>query len=70
MSGDQPDYLIRLRPVAHSGPVISRLRMFLKAALRAWGLRAIEAVEVPRDAPRLRPHGVADMPAARAAGEK
>jgi hypothetical protein len=50
-----PDYLIRIRvvrdPVPGDRPVSIRLRWFLKAALRAYGLKAVSIEEVPAREP-------------------
>jgi hypothetical protein len=45
---DRPcDYRVTLRPLPSDGrPPTIRLRLFLKVALRAFGLRAVEVEEV------------------------
>jgi hypothetical protein len=47
----QPDYLVRLHPLPRSGPVASRLRRFLKSAIRAYGLRAVSIREIAAEEP-------------------
>jgi hypothetical protein len=46
--GEQPDYLVRLRPLKSSVPGTVRLRKLLKLALRCLSLRAVRVEEVPR----------------------
>jgi len=41
----KPVFTIRLQALPGSVPVSARLRMFLKSALRAWGLRALSVTE-------------------------
>jgi hypothetical protein len=57
MPGDQPDFVIRLRPLRDDYGVLPaiRLRRGLKHLLRVCGLRAIDHREVPRDSPTPRP---------------
>jgi hypothetical protein len=42
----QPDYLVRLRPLPGGYSPLTRLRRFLKAALRVYRLKAVTAIEV------------------------
>jgi hypothetical protein len=52
----EPDFLVRLRPLKDATPAIHRLRHFLKAALRCWGLRAVSVEELrPPTAPPTAP---------------
>lgn len=44
-----PVYRLTLRPEPHVARPILALRAFLKAALRSYGLRCIEAVELGED---------------------
>jgi hypothetical protein len=44
---DKPDFLIHLRALPRTGPVVNRLRRFLKSALRVWGFRVVSVQEVP-----------------------
>ena len=46
---EQPDFLIRLRPVAGDRLAVVHLRRILKALLRGYRLRCIDAREVPAD---------------------
>jgi hypothetical protein len=46
MAQDAPDYQITLRPEPGPVPAIVRLRKFLKAALRTYGLRCVDMAEV------------------------
>jgi hypothetical protein len=42
------DCRVTLRPLRSDVPAVVRLRRFLKLALRAFGLRAVEVAEVER----------------------
>ena len=44
---EPPTYRIVLRPTPGGPPPIIRLRRFLKAALRGYGLRCLSAEELP-----------------------
>jgi hypothetical protein len=46
---ERPTFLVRFRPEPHVHPILA-LRALLKAALRRYGLRAIEAREEKSDA--------------------
>jgi hypothetical protein len=49
---DRPTFNVVLTALPGWGvPAVVRLRRFLKAALRAYGLRCIEVVEVPAAPP-------------------
>ena len=50
-TSSSPDYAVVLRPLPSKVPATARLRRFLKAALRAYGLRAVSVVEVPASFP-------------------
>ena len=43
---DRQRFLIELRDAGGDTPVVIRLRHFLKAALRSWGLRCTDAREL------------------------
>jgi hypothetical protein len=57
---DGPHYRVTLRPLPDQTPEPIRLRHFLKAALRQWGLRAVAVEEVPAKAPGVAPDGRGD----------
>jgi hypothetical protein len=52
---DRPTFNVVLAALPGWGvPAVLRLRRFLKAALRAYGLRCLKVVEVPAAPPRGR----------------
>jgi hypothetical protein len=56
----QPDYQLTVRPEPGPVPAIIRLRRFLKAALRVYGLKCIDMAEVkPAEPPGEPPAGAA-----------
>jgi hypothetical protein len=46
MADSQPEYILRLRPLASPVPAVVRLRKALKCLLRSYGLRCEDLVEV------------------------
>jgi hypothetical protein len=56
----QPEFLVALRAEGEGPPAVIRLRRWLKASLRGYGLRCVRAEEIPAGAPSAQTGEVPD----------